>query len=130
MIFVDTSVWFAGYVGEESEHRAAAAILAAPSGRLVTTDYIVDELLTLLVARGQRPIAKAVGRRFWTGALCEIVWVNKSDFEAAWLVFDSFDDKTWSFTDCVSYVMKRLDIREAFALDAHFHQFGFVAVQP
>jgi predicted nucleic acid-binding protein len=64
MIFVDTSVWFAGYVREESEHSTAAALLTAPSGRLVTTDYIVDELLTLLVARGQRPIAKAVAPSF------------------------------------------------------------------
>ena len=46
-------------------------------------------------------------------------------------LFDAYTDKKWSFTDCVSYaVMKRLGIREAFALDDDFRQFGFVSVKP
>ena len=131
MMFVDTSVWFAAYVEEVPEHAHADALLTTPGDRLVTTDYIVDELLTLLIAHEQRPIAIALGRLLWSRALCEIVWVSKSDVEAAWKVFDTFENKTWSFTDCVSYaVMKRLAIDKAFALDEHFKQFGFVAVQP
>ena len=131
MIFVDTSVWYAAYVDEEPEHEQADALLAAPADRLVTTDYIVDELLTLLVARGHRPIAKVFGRLLWSGSLCQMVWVGQPDVKAAWEIFDSFDDKTWSFTDCVSYaVMKRLAIGEAFALDDDFKQFGFVEVKP
>jgi predicted nucleic acid-binding protein len=131
MIFVDTSVWYAAYVEEEPEHLEADALLAAPSDRLVTTDYVVDELLTLFVARGNRPIAKAVGQLLWSATVCEVVWVERSDVEAAWQIFLTFDDKNWSFTDCVSYaVMKRLQITNAFALDEHFRQFGFAVVRP
>jgi hypothetical protein len=46
-------------------------------------------------------------------------------------VFVTFDDKAWSFTDCVSYtVMTQLGISEAFALDEHFKQFGIANVRP
>ena len=131
MIFVDTSVWFAANVEEEREHHIADALLTAPRNRLVTTDYVIDELITLLAARGYRPTAKALGEMLWSGALCEIIWVERSDIEIAWQVYTSFDDKTWSFTDCVSYaVMKRLQIIEAFALDDDFKQFGFATVWP
>jgi uncharacterized protein len=130
MIFVDTSVWFAAYVDEELEHAEADALLAGPSDRLVTTDYVVDELLTLLVARGHRNIAKEFGRLLWAGSICKVIWVEQQDVEAAWQIFHSFDDKSWSFTDCVSYaVMKRLAISEAFALNEHFKQFGIEALR-
>jgi predicted nucleic acid-binding protein len=131
MILVDTSIWFAAYVDEDPDHEAADAVLSVQGERLVTTDYIIDELLTLLVSRGQRPIAKFLGQQLWAGELCQVIWVSEPDIQAAWQVFDSFDDKTWSFTDCVSYaVMKRIGIVEAFALDDDFKQFGFVTVQP
>jgi uncharacterized protein len=98
---------------------------------LLTTDYVVDETLTLLVARGERAIAKALGKILLAGRLCEIAWTTSSDFHAAWQVFLSYDDKAWSFTDCLSYVvMKSRGITEAFALDEHFQQFGFASVQP
>lgn len=131
MIFVDTSVWFAANVEEEPEHDVADALLTAPRARLVTTDYVIDESLTLLVARGYRPTAKELGGLLWSEAVCQIVWIGRDDIDSAWQVFTSFDDKTWSFTDCVSYaVMKRLQITDAFALDEHFKQFGFTTVKP
>jgi uncharacterized protein len=53
------------------------------------------------------------------------------DIEAAWLIFERFDDKQWSFTDCVSYVVvERLAIKTAFAFDEHFRQFATLEVVP
>jgi uncharacterized protein len=87
--------------------------------------------LTLLVVRKHRDIAVSIGDDFWTQTSCDLVWTSQEDVKFAWRVFTTFEDKTWSFTDCVSYaVMKRLGIVEAFALDDDFKQFGFVAVQP
>jgi predicted nucleic acid-binding protein len=131
MIFVDTTVWYAAYVAEDPEHGAAKALLDVPQQRLATTDYIIDELLTLLKARGQYGVAQLVGRLMFSGRLCHIEWLDHSDVEAAWRIFDGFVDKDWSFTDCVSYVvMQRLGISEAWALDEHFCQFGFATVRP
>ncbi len=47
--------------------------------------------------------------------------------EAASEIFERYDDKDFSFTDCTSFqVMLLLGITEAFTNDHHFEQFGFV----
>jgi uncharacterized protein len=131
MIFVDTSVWFAAHVVEDLNYIRADELLTNPANRLVTTDYVIDELLTLLLMRGHRAVAQMLGPLLFSENMAEIVWVNSADVAAAWHLFDTYTDKTWSFTDCVSYsVMKRLGIQDAFALDDDFRQFGFVNVRP
>jgi uncharacterized protein len=131
MIFVDTSVWYAAHVVEDGNHSRSRALFLNSSSEFVTTDYIVDELLTLLIARNQRDVAVRIGSSFWSERFCKLIWVTEEDVHAGWNVFLSFTDKTWSFTDCVSYaVMKRLGIQEAIALDDDFRQFGFVSVRP
>ncbi len=131
MIFVDTSAWFAAHVAEDPGHEAARELILSAPTDLVTTAYVVDELLTLLVMRRRREIAVRIGGDFWASRVCELVWTKSEDVEAAWNVFTTFGDKQWSFTACVSYaVMKRLGIASAFAFDEHFKQFGFAVVKP
>jgi predicted nucleic acid-binding protein len=60
-----------------------------------------------------------------------MVRVEDTDFDDAWDMFERFQDKEWSFTDCTSRVLiQRLGIQRAFAFDDHFRQFGTVAVVP
>jgi predicted nucleic acid-binding protein len=59
MVFVDTSAWYAAWTPSEAAHRVARAGIVARTGRLVTTDYVIDELLTLMVSRGQGRTAVA-----------------------------------------------------------------------
>jgi uncharacterized protein len=98
MIFVDTSAWYAAYVEEEPDHVTCATLIDFPDDQLVTTDYVVDELITLLVARGHRRVATILGRLLWQGSICNIIWVDRAIVNSAWSVFESFDDKKWSFT--------------------------------
>jgi uncharacterized protein len=131
MIFVDTGAWFARYVAEDVDHEAAKAWFSNVPDRLVTTDYVIDELLTLLKVRDHANIAFAVGDSLWSGAICQLVHVTEADLVEAWSIFKSFQDKDWSFTDCVSrVVMTRLSIVVACAFDDHFRQFGTVTVVP
>lgn len=53
MIFVDTSAWFAAIVPTDPNYPHAARWLAANSEPLLTTDYVIDETLTLLRACGR-----------------------------------------------------------------------------
>ena len=53
MIFVDTGAWFASVVPSDRDHAAATRWLSHNTQPLITTNYIVDETLTLLKARGQ-----------------------------------------------------------------------------
>lgn len=131
MIFVDTSVWFAAAIEEDPDHHACRNCLNENASRLMTTDHVVSELLTLMSARGYRHRAARIGSGFWSETTAPITWVTRADTETAWRVFQQFADKRWSFTDCTSYaVMQRLGITEAFSLDDHFRQFGFAEVRP
>ena len=131
MIFVDTGAWFAQFVPGDPDHVSANSWVAGNRSALVTTDYVVDELLSLLKVRGEYARASALGGPMLTGKLCRLEWASQTDIAAAWDVFSTFKDKDWSFTDCVSrVVMKRLDVRTAVAFDHHFRQFGTVAIVP
>lgn len=131
MIFVDTGAWFAAFVPNDPDHAAADAWLTKNTAPLVTTDYVLDELLTLLKRRGELERAIRLGQSILDGAVARFEWIVPADFNAAWEVFRQFRDKGWSFTDCTSWaVMERLSIVTAFAFDRHFRQFGNVTVVP
>jgi predicted nucleic acid-binding protein len=52
--------------------------------------------------------------------------VDPALFEAAWAYFERHLDKSYSFTDCVSFiVLTNLGISTALAFDKHFLQAGF-----
>ena len=131
MIFVDTSAWFAAFVPNDRHYADAGAWLEQNTEPLVTTDYVLDELLTLLKRRGEFQRAVWLGDEMLRGRIAVFEWVTPADVEAALDVFRQFHDKQWSFTDCTSrVVMERLAIPTAFAFDEHFRQFGNVTVVP
>ena len=61
MIFVDTGVWFSLFVPSDPHHGHVQDWIESNSEPLITTDYILDETLTLLRARGQYHRALVVG---------------------------------------------------------------------
>jgi predicted nucleic acid-binding protein len=129
-IFVDTGAWFALSVPSDPDHSVAVAFMRVNAERLVSSDYVYDELLTLFRSRGHLDRAKDWVDQVRQGRL-EIVRVTPDDLEAATDVYFRFVDKGWSFTDCTSRVlMERLGIHTAFAFDEHFRQFGTVVVVP
>lgn len=131
MIFVDTGAWYASLVPTDPDHAKAAAWLATNHSPLLTTDYVIDETLTLLRARGERTRALLLGAKFFRGSVAQIHKITNVDLIHAWEVFEQFDDKGWSFTDCTSkVVMEQLSITHAFAFDHHFTQFGTIQVVP
>ena len=131
MIFTDTGGWFGMSVPEDHNYSAATNWLSRNYKPLLTTDYIVDETLTLLKSRGQGTLALSLGQQFFSGSLATIYYLTEEDIRATWQVFTRYADKEWSFTDCSSrVVMEKLGITEAFAFDQHFRQFGTITVAP
>ena len=129
MIFVDTGAWYASLVPTDPDHGKAVKWLATNHSPLLTTDYVIDETLTLLRVRGERKRALLLGAKFFRHGLAEIHKLTTADLILAWETFERFDDKDWSFTDCTSKViMEQLGITVAFAFDHHFHQFGTTQV--
>lgn len=131
MIFVDTSAWYASSSTRDVNHQAANSVLLSLRESIVTSDYVVDETLTLLRSRNEDQHAIAFGTALIVGSFAQIVRIEEQDFRQAWELFRRYHDKAWSFTDCTSRViMERLGIQRAFAFDDHFCQFGTVTVLP
>jgi predicted nucleic acid-binding protein len=131
VIFVDTGAWFATVVPSDANHVAAKAWLSQNPEPLLTTDYVIDETLTLLRARKESVRATVVGDQFFNGNLAAVYFLSENDVREAWGIFRAFSDKEWSFTDCTSkLVLGKLSIRTAFTFDQHFRQFGTVLVVP
>jgi uncharacterized protein len=129
--FVDSSAWFALYVAGDPHHAVANQWLASNRDLLITTDYIIDETLTLLRSRSQRRIAIQFGWDAFAELFADLHFIIPTDVADAWDVFHTFHDKDWSFTDCTcKVVMARLSIDTAFTFDYHFRQFGTVTVVP
>ena len=131
MIFVDTGAWFASVIPSDQDHMAATDWLNQNTEPLITTDYVVDETLTLLKARGQSAHAMRLGEEFFRGKLVRVYYLVEDDIHLTWETFKRFSDKDWSFTDCSSkVVMDKLHLTHAFAFDHHFRQFGSTTVVP
>lgn len=133
MTFADTGALFAVLVRADERHEEALAWIQKEKRyeRLLTTDYVLDELLTLLRTRGEFKRARVTAKAVFSGKLAQIHWVDADDVRRGAQVFDDYVDKEWSFTDCVSYVViERLRIKKAFSLDDDFRQFGTVDVVP
>ncbi len=123
-IFVDTSAWYALFDKNDSDHASAVKFKESLTHSLVTTNYVVDETITLVKNRLSHKIAVEVGIKLWKEAIATLIRVTSSDEKKAWEIFVKYRDKGFSFTDCTSFaVMERLGIAEAFAFDEHFDQY-------
>jgi len=130
-VFVDTGAWFAYFVRRDPDHAAAIDWTRQNRQPLVTTDYVIDELLTLLKLRESHRVAAAAGEALLQQNVARVERITESDFRAAWEVFRQYRDKGWSFTDCTSKtIMERLGVTHAFAFDTHFEEFGTVVRVP
>jgi len=72
VIFVDTGAWIARFYPADQHHRAARDWFAQNGQPLLTTDYIIDEALTVLKARGEPRRALQLGGLFFSGQLTRI----------------------------------------------------------
>jgi uncharacterized protein len=131
MIFVDTGAWFASVVPSDPDYAAASSWLSQNTEPLLTTDYVVDETLTLLKVRGETSRTLRLGEELFRGALATVYYLTEADIDQTWETFRRYSDKDWSFTDCASkVVIDKLNLTHAFAFDRHFRQFGTVTVVP
>jgi predicted nucleic acid-binding protein len=55
-----------------------------------------------------------------------LVHVDEALFFEGWAEFQKYHDKSFSLTDCISFVvMRRMNTHRALAFDQHFEQAGF-----
>jgi len=98
---------------------------------LITTNYVLAELVALLTTRSRGPRADLLSYfvRLRTAPQIRIVHIDPDLDAQAWDPLDRQVDKEHSLVDASSFVvMRRFGIHEAFTSDHHFAQAGFLRV--
>ena len=128
-LFVDTAGWIACADAADADHEVVCGARdnwLEHQGLLITSDYVIDETLTLLRLR----LGLSAAEQWWhtLAASKRVVreLIHEERAERARHIFFRHRDKNFSFTDCTSFaLMRELRIREALTTDKHFRQAGF-----
>lgn len=127
-LFVDTGAWFALNSRSDENHRTAAGFVRRFKKEPVlfyTTDYVVDETVTLLRFKLSHSQALVFLDFLTESSHVARVQVSSELVGRAEGIFRTYRDKLWSFTDCVSFAfMDELGLEEAFSFDQNFAQYG------
>ena len=98
-----------------------ASLLARYASRLVSTDYVMEQVYTALKVFGSLHAAQAVHELINNSALVRLFMVDSVIFERAWQVFVDDEHPRWTFTDCVNYsVIQYLGLSEVITFDPDF----------
>ena len=128
-LFVDTSAWLALNDRSDQFHALAVEKLASiRAGRisLVTSDYVLDESVTIIRLRASHAAAVIFGQSILGSSVIDLIPVGTDDRLAAWEIFRKYADQDFSFTDCTSFaLMRKLRLKTAFTFDGHFSLIGF-----
>ena len=130
---MDTSAWVALVFPRDSNHREAAALyrrLSQERVTLVTTDYVMDETLTLLRSRGFTGKRMAAFRQEIEAACKQsslrLLMTDESAFHRTWDFFLKHESLGASFTDChLALAARRIEADGIFSFDSHFEAMGF-----
>lgn len=131
-VFVDTSGW-ARYLNRlDPLHSETAEAFKRAAGRgsgLVTTNYVLSELIPLMTVRVRisRADVLAAIDRIRALPFLSIVYIDQPRDDSAWELLHRYQDKDWSLVDATSFVvMESLGITEALTSDHHFEQIGYI----
>ena len=130
VIFADTSGIYALLDADDSNHASAKAAWVSwleQSTTLACSNYVLIETIALV----QRRLGMVAARRFYQEMvpIFQVHWVDQELHSAAVSTFLTVGARDLSLVDCTSFeLMRRLEIRTAFAFDRHFAQQGFMCL--
>ncbi|NEP50033.1 MAG: PIN domain-containing protein, partial [Moorea sp. SIO3C2] len=113
-LFLDTSYLIALELADDQNHQITLnhwQSLDKTNLKLVTTSYVFDEVVTFLNSRYLHSKAVEIGKRLLTSSVVDLIQVNEVLFLEGWDYFQKYQDKSYSLTDCLSFVvMNKLKI--------------------
>jgi predicted nucleic acid-binding protein len=131
-VFADTGYWIALLNPRDDLHQKASATSREYSpNEIVTSEMVPTEFLNSFSEYGPRlrqAAAKAVASLQNTSQIV-IVPQTSQLFEKALKRYQDMSDKSWSLTDCASFlIMEEERLTAALTHDRHFTQAGFQAL--
>ena len=133
-LFVDTSGWANLIDVSQPFHSLSVKTyqnMRSQKHKIITTSYIITELIALLSSplRIPRPKAIAFIQSLKTSPYIEVIHISKEIDTKAWELLMQRQDKEWSLVDCSSFiVMQKCKITESLTSDHHFEQAGFICL--
>ena len=129
--FVDSGAWYATFVPADPQHLKITAWHRANPEPLFTSDFVVDETLTLFRARGQHLRAIEFGRRVFDLKTIAVHFLDGAELWRAWEMFREQPTRNWSFTDCTSKVLiEKFHVHRVLTFDRHFQESAAVEILP
>lgn len=124
-LFVDTGAWYALADRSDPDHLRVGEFLKEQTLRLITTNFVFDESVTLIRYRLGFAAAKSFGEQLLRADVANVLAVSRQDEARAWEIFTRNRDKSFSYTDCTSFaILQRLKMDSAVAIDDDFRAFG------
>lgn len=128
-LFVDTGAWFAYVNRKDKHHLAVRRAIVEHAGRLVTSNFVFDETISLCRYRLGHAAAVTVGNVLLDPESVDLLRVMPEDENYAWSLFGARPEQHYSFTDCTSFaLMRRLGMATAIAIDRDFFGEGFIVL--
>lgn len=125
-IFVDTVYLLALISRRDQYHEQAVRLGTQIDGYLwLVTDAVLLEVGNALARNHKREVVRAI-QQLLTSDDVRVVHLTPQLFDKAFALYSSYQDKTWSLVDCVSFVVMREEgVTVALTSDRHFEQAGF-----
>lgn len=130
-VFADTAYWIALLNPRELHERAHSVSAMLQRSRIVTSEFVLTELLNAFAGFGPalRTAAVDLVEALRTDPNVDVVPAASVLFRRAVDRYRARVDKEWSLVDCTSFlIMEERHIENALAHDRHFKQAGFKAL--
>ncbi len=128
-VFADTFYFLALVNTTDSAHEKATTFSVSREDAIITTAWVLTELADALCNSSHRRAFQRVFDGLKADSGTSIVPPSRSLFDRGIELYNARDDKDWSLTDCISFVvMEEHGIKEALTGDRHFEQAGFRAL--
>ena len=125
-VFADTSFFIALLHPRDECHLGAVEFFRSHKGFVMTTEYVLIEVANWLAGGDRRNAFRSLLTKIRTTDRFSVVPSHPNLFDAGSAMYNEMDDKRWSLTDCISFVvMERHGLTEALTADHHFSQAGF-----
>ncbi len=122
--FADTYFFIALLFENDEAHEQAKAIEL--SGQIFTSAWVLTEVADALATPGRRERFLPLLKFLTDNPLVTIVPAEQGLFDRGVALYDQRPDKSWSLTDCISFIiMQDHGLRDALTGDHHFEQAGF-----
>jgi predicted nucleic acid-binding protein len=129
VVFADTFYFLSLASDKDGAHTRAVLFSESYRGQVLTTEWVLTEFGDAFSKSPWRNIFLTTLERLRDNSQVTIVEATHDLFERAVRLFATRPDKSWSLTDCTSFlVMEDHGVVEALTADQHFTQAGFVAL--